>query len=74
MDLNAWNLQIFLDVDPDDGTWNKNYYPDINMMFGKYGLPLVVWQGKDIFKNPQSCPDQIKHHLEEHFQEEYYRI
>ena len=57
MELNAWNLQIFLDVDSDDGSWNKNYYPDINMMFGKYGLPQVVWQGKDIFKNPQSCPD-----------------
>jgi hypothetical protein len=39
MELQNWNLQIMLDVDPDDGIWSKNYYPDINMMFGKYGLP-----------------------------------
>ena len=66
--LTPWNLQVLLDVDSDDGeVWDKNYYPDLNMLFGKYGLPQAVWHGKDIFKSAQTCPDAIKQHLEEHF-------
>ena len=52
-----WLLQVFLDEDEDEVTvWNKNFDPDIDLLFGKHGLPSEIWQGKNIFKDPNTAP------------------
>jgi len=44
------------------------------MFFGKYGLPQEVWKGKSIFDSVETCPDEIKAHLERYYEAEYQRI
>ena len=68
-------MQVYLDCGQEADQWQNNYYPDVrDIMFGKYGLPEEAWRGKDIFKDPESCPELIFKHLEEHFIQEYERI
>lgn len=36
----SWLQMIYLDEDEDESNiWTKNFDPDINMLFGKHGLP-----------------------------------
>lgn len=48
----SWLKMIYLDEDElESKIWTKNFDPDINMLFGKHGLPNDVWRGKNIFKS-----------------------
>ena len=46
----------------------------MDLLFGKYGLPQQVLQGQDMFKDLNSCPDQIKQHLEQYYNQEVDRL
>ena len=68
-------MNILLDDERDgDEPWPHVYDPDIDMFFGKYGLPQEVWKGKAIFDSIDTCPSQIRGHLDKYYESEYARI
>ena len=61
-------MNILLDDEQDEGKpWSHVYDPDIDIFFGKYGLPQEVWKGKAIFDSIETCPPQIMAHLEDYY-------
>jgi len=53
-----WLLQVILDENEDgEAQWVRNYDPDVDLLFGKAGLPTEVWSGKAIFANTVDCPE-----------------
>jgi len=73
-----WILNILLDYDKQtEGTpqpWKNLYDPDIQFLFGKYGLPEYVWKGKSIFKNLEDAPEAIQNHVTTFFEQERDRL
>ena len=55
---------------PYEGPWIHEHDPDINLLFGKYGLSQSVWNGNDLFADLERCPPQLLQHLEEHYNTE----
>ena len=52
-----WVMNILLDDEQEDEEpWPHVYDPDIDIFFGKYGLPQEVWKGKSIFDSIDTCP------------------
>ena len=38
-----------ISIDEDNCEWQPLYDPDMDILFGKYGLPHYLWRGKSIF-------------------------
>ena len=69
-----WNLNIFLDDDQDPSRlWPFNYDADIDLLFGKYGLPEDVWRGKAIFDDLEQSPEPIQVQFEQVLEQEEHR-
>jgi hypothetical protein len=66
---------VILDEDQEgEAQWVRNYDPDVDLLFGKAGLPSEVWCGKAIFASTVDCPDELRQHLETHYVSEYGRL
>lgn len=53
-------FNLVLDEESDQTHWSEQYDPDLDIIFGKNGVPQSFWRGDSIFDNLESAPEPIQ--------------
>lgn len=58
--------QVHIILDEDKKKWKNHYDPDMEILFGKGGLPNQLWRGESIFDNLETSPAIVQQVVADH--------
>ena len=53
-------FNLVLDEEFDQTHWSEQYDPDLDIIFGKNGVPQAFWRGDSIYNNIETAPEPIQ--------------
>ena len=57
-------VSVNITLDESERPWLEKYDPDLDILFGKYGLPSDLFHGVEPFNNPENAHQTIRHFVE----------
>ena len=56
----VFNLVLDEEFDQPQPRWSEKYDPDLDIIFGKNGVPQAFWRGDSIYNNIETAPEPIQ--------------